>query len=136
MEVLLRMESTAYDLTFHPRLQGKRAFCTSATMAFGPAAKSRRATRVTRYTMSREPPFTVDPKSALVIIEWPSDGHNGGAVAFGKDGMLYVTSGDGTSDSDTDLRGQDLGRLTAKVLRIDVDRVQVDQVDQALLRAR
>ena len=35
--------------------------------------------------------------------------------------MLYVTSGDGTSDSDTDLAGQDMTRLTAKVLRIDVD---------------
>ena len=31
--------------------------------------------------------------------------------------MLYVTSGDGTSDSDTNLRGQDLTELTAKVLR-------------------
>jgi uncharacterized repeat protein (TIGR03806 family) len=35
--------------------------------------------------------------------------------------MLYITSGDGTSDSDRNLRGQDLGHLTAKVLRIDVD---------------
>ncbi|HJS07838.1 MAG TPA: PQQ-dependent sugar dehydrogenase, partial [Pirellulales bacterium] len=36
-------------------------------------------------------------------------------------GMLDVTSGDGTSDSDTSMRGQDLTHLTAKVLRIDVD---------------
>jgi glucose/arabinose dehydrogenase len=35
--------------------------------------------------------------------------------------MLYVTSGDGSSDSDTHLSGQDLTRLLAKVLRIDVD---------------
>jgi uncharacterized repeat protein (TIGR03806 family) len=35
--------------------------------------------------------------------------------------MLYVTSGDGTSDSDTNHTGQDLGKLLAKVLRIDVD---------------
>ncbi len=35
--------------------------------------------------------------------------------------MLYVTSGDGTSDSDTHIVGQDLSKLTAKVLRLDVD---------------
>jgi glucose/arabinose dehydrogenase len=56
-----------------------------------------------------------------VIIEWDSDGHNGAAITFGLDGYLYVTSGDGTSDSDTNLRGQDLSHLTAKVLRIDVN---------------
>ena len=37
------------------------------------------------------------------------------------DGMLYVTSGDGTSDSDMNLAGQDLSKLLSKVLRIDVD---------------
>ena len=72
----------------------------------------------------------IDPKSAntesihvvgsRTVIQWPSDGHNGAAMTFGLDGMLYVTSGDGTSDSDTNLRGQDLTHLTAKVLRIDV----------------
>src|SRR3954466_4278020 len=35
--------------------------------------------------------------------------------------MLYVSSGDGASDSDANLTGQDLSKLTAKVLRIDVD---------------
>ena len=35
--------------------------------------------------------------------------------------MLYISSGDGTSDSDTNLTGQDLTKLNAKVLRIDVD---------------
>ena len=71
--------------------------------------------------MARQTPYKLDPKSARVIIEWASDGHNGGDVAFGKDGMLYVTSGDGTSDSDTNVVGQDMTKLLAKVLRLDVD---------------
>ena len=51
----------------------------------------------------------------------------GGDVAFGKDGMLYITSGDGTSDSDTNVVGQDLTTLLSKVLRIDVDRPDKDR---------
>ena len=61
------------------------------------------------------------------IIQWPSDGHNGAALTFGLDGMLYITSGDGTTDSDTNLRGQDLTHLTAKVLRIDVSQSTPEQ---------
>ena len=62
-----------------------------------------------------------DPASRTVIIEWPSDGHNGAALAFGRDGRLFVTSGDGSSHSDVHRVGQDLRDLRAKVLRIDPD---------------
>src|SRR5947208_8848038 len=71
--------------------------------------------------MDRRPPYKLVPASVKLIIEWESNGHNGGAVAFGHDGMLYVTAGDGTSDSDTNIVGQDLGNLLSKVLRLDVD---------------
>ena len=76
---------------------------------------------MTRYTWDKDK-HTLDAKSEQQTIAWESDGHNGGDMEFGADGMLYVTSGDGTSDSDTNMRGQDLTHLTAKVLRIDVDR--------------
>ncbi|WP_422926081.1 PQQ-dependent sugar dehydrogenase [Singulisphaera sp. PoT] len=78
-------------------------------------------TRVSRFTVDKDPPHHIDPKSEYVIIDWDSNGHDGGDVAFGGDGMLYVTSGDGTSDSDRNNRGQELTHLTAKILRIDVD---------------
>jgi uncharacterized repeat protein (TIGR03806 family) len=119
-EILLRLDDPVYDLTFHPDFKdnGYLYVGSNGPSTGDPAVK---ATRVTRYTMDSTPPSAIDPKSATTIIEWPSDGHNGGAVTFGHDRMLYVTSGDGTSDSDTHLVGQDLTRLTAKVLRIDVD---------------
>ena len=63
----------------------------------------------------------LDPASQQVVIEWESDGHNGGELGFGPDGMLYIPAGDGTSDSDKNLRGQDLRYLTSSMIRIDVD---------------
>jgi glucose/arabinose dehydrogenase len=61
-----------------------------------------------------------DPASRTVIIEWPSDGHNGAGLAFGGDGTLFVTSGDGSVDSDADHAGQKTSSMRSKVLHIDV----------------
>jgi uncharacterized repeat protein (TIGR03806 family) len=123
-ETLVKLDGTAYDITFHPDF-AKNGYIYVGWN--GLASGSNKKTKVTRYTMDRRPPYALDPKSEKLIIEWPSDGHNGGAVVFGHDGMLYVTSGDGTSDSDTHIVGQDLSKLTAKVLRIDVDRPEPGQ---------
>ena len=120
IEKLLAYDGVAYDITFHPNFKNNGYVYVGMN---GPssAPSGAKKTRVLRYTMDRKAPYRLDPKSETLIIEWPSDGHNGGALAFGSDGMLYVTSGDGTSDSDTHIVGQDLSKLTAKVLRLDVD---------------
>lgn len=117
-DVLLSLDRIAYGLAFHPDY-AKNGYLFIGSN--GPTNAKKKFTRVSRYTVGRTPPFAIDPKSEKVIIEWESDGHNGGDVAFGLDGMLYVTSGDGTSDSDTNHAGQDLTKLLAKVLRLDVD---------------
>jgi uncharacterized repeat protein (TIGR03806 family) len=125
-EKLIQYDGVAYDIVFHPNFK-KNGYVYVGMNAplSGPSAARR--TRVLRYTMDPAPPYKFDPKSETLIIEWPSDGHNGGAMAFGRDGMFYVTSGDGTSDSDTHIVGQDLGKLTAKVLRIDMDHPDKDK---------
>ncbi len=119
-ETLLEMDETAYGLTFHPDFADNGLLFIGCN---GPvsAPSEQKRTQVWRYAIKGEPPGTIDPEGRKLIIEWPSDGHNGGDVTFGLDGMLYVTSGDGTSDSDTNLRGQGLNHLLAKLLRIDVD---------------
>ena len=117
-EPILTIDGIAYGVAFHPD------FAKNGYMYVGyngPYAGDLKYTRVSRYTLLRQAPYTIVPGSEKRIIEWKSNGHNGGDVAFGLDGMLYVTSGDGTSDSDTDLAGQDLSRLLSKVLRLDVD---------------
>ena len=114
-EIILEMEGIAYGLDFHPDYaRNGHVFVENRNVG-----KDVR-TQVSRFTMNRAT-GKLDPASELVIIEWDSNGHNGGDVAFGNDGMLYVSSGDGTADSDRNLRGQDLTHLTAKILRIDVD---------------
>jgi hypothetical protein len=120
LEPLLTLDGTAYDVVFHPDFKSNGYFYVGYKgPAAGPSAAKR--ARVTRFTMDRQVPFKVDPASAKVIIEWPSDGHDGLGMGFCQDGMFYVTTGDGTSDSDTNVVGQDMTSLLAKVLRIDID---------------
>jgi glucose/arabinose dehydrogenase len=119
-EKLLEQDGTAYDITFHPNFKDNGYVYVGLNSPMSGPGEAKK-TRVLRYVIERKPPYRLDPKSETLIIEWPSNGHNGGALCFGKDGMLYVTSGDGTSDSDTNVVGQDLSKLTSKVLRIDVD---------------
>lgn len=117
-EKLLDLSDTAYDICFHPKFAENGYVYIGSN---GARKGEKKMTRVTRYYVDRQPPYAFDAKSATVIIEWESDGHNGAAICFGHDGMMYVTSGDGTSDSDTNVVGQRMDTLLAKVLRIDVD---------------
>ena len=57
----------------------------------------------------------------LLAVEQPYANHNGGQLAFGPDGLLYVGMGDGGSGGDPENRAQDLGSRLGKLLRLDVD---------------
>ena len=63
-----------------------------------------------------------DPDSERVIleVEQPHSNHNGGQIAFGPDGYLYVGLGDGGSRGDPQGNGQDLSTLLGSIIRIDV----------------
>jgi len=107
-----------YGLTFHPQFeQNGYVFVFSN----GPWDQPDRANRISRFTATPPSPLKLDAASELAIIEWRSAGHDGGDLAFGADGMLYIASGDGTGDSDTLDSGQDVDNLLGSVLRIDVD---------------
>ena len=61
------------------------------------------------------------PASArqLLFVKQPYANHNGGMVAYGKDGMLWVGMGDGGSGGDPENRAQNPGSLLGKMLRLD-----------------
>jgi glucose/arabinose dehydrogenase len=62
-----------------------------------------------------------DPSSLrqVLLVEQPFANHNGGNLAFGPDGFLYIGLGDGGSAGDPQGNAQDLGTLLGKMLRID-----------------
>ena len=79
-------------------------------------------TVVARYLVSPDGPDKADPASgtALLHIAQPYPNHNGGDLAFGPDGYLYIGMGDGGSAGDPQGNGQRLDVLLGKILRIDV----------------
>ena len=107
-----------YGITLHPKYaENGQLF----VFSHGPNGETEQVSRVTRYSVRREEPRDAMVDSMQTILEWRSMGHDGGDLAFGHDGMLYVTSGDGSSDSDAWGTGQSLNELNGGVLRIDVD---------------
>ena len=81
-------------------------------------------TRVSRFTLDKAAAPRAVAGSERVIITWPSGGHNAGCLRFGKDGFLYIATGDGSGPNPPDGRttGQDVSDLLGAILRIDVER--------------
>ncbi len=93
------------------------------------AANPRRSV-VSRYTLAGEDGGAwAAPDSALTIleVEQPYPNHNGGQIAFGPDGYLYIGLGDGGSAGDPRRNGQDTSTMLGTILRIDVSQATVEQ---------
>lgn len=79
-------------------------------------------TVLARYARSADDPMIADPDPVSVLLtqQQPFPNHNGGHLAFGPDGYLYIGLGDGGSAGDPLEAGQDLETWLGKILRIDV----------------
>jgi glucose/arabinose dehydrogenase len=79
-------------------------------------------TKVERYRVTSDRNRADRGSAKLILtVDQPYANHNGGLVAFGPDGKLYVGLGDGGSGGDPHGNGQNLGVLLGKILRLDVD---------------
>ncbi|MFN4146225.1 MAG: PQQ-dependent sugar dehydrogenase [Runella sp.] len=78
---------------------------------------------ISRFSTNRT---IADPNSEQVILAYnqPFANHNAGSILFGRDGFLYITTGDGGSGGDPQNNSQNLGNLLGKILRIDVNRTE------------
>ena len=81
-------------------------------------------TVLSEFRVTDEPlPPRLDPSTerVLLTVDQPYANHNGGQLAFGPDGLLYLALGDGGSGGDPHGNGQNPDVLLGKILRIDVD---------------
>jgi glucose/arabinose dehydrogenase len=116
-------ESGMNGLVFHPDwAHNGQAFVTyDAPVADNPNQIIEQW-RLSRF-VSRDGGKTLDPSSEqiLIALDKKADEHNAGKMAFGSDGLLYVSVGDGGPSFDPNKFGQRLDTLYGKILRIDVD---------------
>jgi len=79
------------------------------------------ATVIARYTWNAvSDTASLASEKIILTASQPAGNHNGGAIAFGPDGHLYIALGDGGGANDQFNNGQDLDSLLGKILRIDV----------------
>ena len=107
-------------MAFHPRYRENGEFFVYYTPT---GTRKPHTVAISRFRVSKDDPNRADPDSEerLLEIEEPFWNHEGGTVAFGPDGYLYIATGDGGLANDPYKNGQNTGTLLGKILRIDVD---------------
>ncbi len=111
-------ETGLLGMAFHPQFPGTRYVYFNY---IGRNASNNMETRVTRFEVASNGIINRDSEIILLRFNQPYSNHNGGQIAFGSDGYLYISSGDGGSGGDPQQNGQNTNNLLGKMLRIDVD---------------
>ncbi len=120
-KVLAGGERGLLGLAFHPNFASNRRFFVNYTR------KPNGETVIAEYKASAvdpdiaEPTATTATETVFLTFAQPYANHNGGSLAFGPDGFLYIAAGDGGAANDPGNRAQNVNRLLGKILRIDVD---------------
>lgn len=111
-------EQGLLGLAFHPNYAENGLFFLNYTDQSGD-------TVIARYRVTADPNIA-DPSSETILLraKQPFSNHNGGGLAFGPDGYLYIGLGDGGSAGDPFNNGQKLDTFLGKILRLDVDSIE------------
>ena len=112
-------EEGMLGLAFHPHYKRNGLFFVYYTTSDAPHTSV-----VSRFRVSDDDPNQADPESEeeILRVAQPYWNHNGGGLAFGPDGYLYIALGDGGSGNDPHGNGQNLETLLGSILRINIDR--------------
>ena len=112
-------EEGLLGFAFHPEYRKNGYFYLYYTTTDAPLTSV-----ISRFSVLENHPDVADPESEveLMRIKQPFWNHNGGTIAFGHDGYLYIGLGDGGKANDPFKNAQNLGTLLGSILRIDVDR--------------
>ena len=107
-------EQGLLGIAFHPQYAANGRFYVDYTDGSGD-------TRVVEFLLSGDPDSASGTERQILQVKQPYSNHNGGQIAFGPDGYLYVGLGDGGSGGDPGGRAQNPAELLGKMLRLDVD---------------
>lgn len=107
-------EQGLLGLAFHPQYAANGKFYVNYTDLSGD-------THIVEFAASADPDRASPAGRELLFVKQPYANHNGGGLAFGPDGYLYIGLGDGGSAGDPQGRAQNPDSLLGKLLRIDVN---------------
>ena len=111
-------------LAFHPNFGQNRYFYVYHTRQSSISGVNVEIV-LARYTVRADDPDLADPSSRLEIFSFDKNqdnsNHNGGKIAFGPDGYLYASIGDGGGGGDPNGNAQNLDNVFGSILRVDVD---------------
>ncbi len=109
-------EQGLLGLAFHPNYDSNGFFYVCYN-------SSENLSVISRFTVSATDTNIADASSELILLEisQPFTNHNGGQIAFGPEGYLYIALGDGGSGGDPLNHGQNTTSLLGSIIRIDVD---------------
>jgi len=113
-------EQGLLSMAFHPDYKKNGFFYVYYTNAAGDL-------EISRYKVSSNDANIADPASKVVVITIPHpnfSNHNGGELHFGKDGFLYLSTGDGGGGGDPNGNAQKTTVLLGKILRFNVNTAQ------------
>ena len=118
-------EEGLLGLAFHPKYRENGQFFVYYSANDSEKQGERRVSVVSRFRVSKDNPRLADPDSETriwVSAKDPFENHNGGCIAFGPDGYLYISLGDSGAADDPLTTGQNPADWFGSILRIDVDK--------------
>jgi len=117
--VLAGGERGLLGLAFHPQFSANGRFFVNYTR------RPDGVTVISEFRVSTDPNVALATTERVLLRQFqPYANHNGGMLAFGPKGYLFIGLGDGGSTGDPGNRAQNPAALLGKILRIDVNGVQ------------